>query len=1176
MTKPAFILATAIATIALLLPLHAAEETPKSPKALITTGTVHEQPVPIKIELKDAKELYLVVNDAGDGISADWADWVSPVLLTSDGKRLKLTDLTPKLAKSGWNKVNVDKNAGGQEMKVKGVTVTGIGTHAPSMIAYDLPKGVIGFEAQAAMDDGGLKQGSGATAIFQVYSEKPSDEVLESKAAGSSAMKPYGLEAAKDGMSTFTTPEGLHAALFAAEPMIQNPTNIDIDERGRVWATEAVNYRKWSKLRPEGDRIVVMESTKGDGLADKETVFYQGPELEAPLGICVLPQAKGTKVIVSDAPNVWLFTDTTGNGVADKKELLLTGISGVQHDHGIHAFSFGPDGKFYFNMGNAGKQLHGPDGKPIVDLAGNVVSDVGKPYRQGMVLRCDFDGEKLSNFETLAWNFRNNYEVCVDSFGTLWQSDNDDDGNKGVRINYVMEYGNYGYTDEMTGAGWQVARTNLEPEIPFRHWHQNDPGVIPNLLQTGAGSPTGILINEGSLLGPRFTNQIIHCDAGPRVVRAYPVTNSGAGYKAEIVDILTSTDSWYRPDDDAIAPDGSLFVSDWYDPGVGGHAMGDHDAATIRGRIYRVAPPSSKYVTAPIDLSSPAGAVAALQSPNKVTQYMAWQKLRAWGAEAEPELLKLWHSENPRFRARALHLLARIKGQDQKYVQYAITDKDPNIRITGIRIARELKLNIPVIVAEVVKDPDPQVRRDASIALRGQQATEAATLWTSLANQHDGKDRWYLEALGIGAYGQEDRFFAEWLRSVGDKWNTPAGRDIIWRLRASATADYLAKIIADKATPEQETPRYLRAFDFIAASPEKTKALMHLADLGQSQFVSEEALGRLKDADLNTNPELKSILAKTLAASKGQPQFIALVRDFKIKGQEPELLNVALDHPDDALAGEALQLILADPEGQKIIQDALAGPKSDQVISLLGSSSKAHAVKALAKIVTSSKLPVPLRASAAKALARTQTGAKEILRLAENNQFPADLKLVATTALNLVQYPTLKADIARLFPAPAALGGKPLPPIAELVKIKGDAAHGKALFERAESSCITCHRVNDKGVDFAPALSEIGSKLPKEAIFESIIDPNAGISMGFETTQLETKDGTVAMGIVRSETKDELVLALPGGATNKFAKNQITKREKLKTSMMPSGLNQALSQQDLVDIVEYLASLKKP
>src|SRR5258706_517324 len=152
-----------------------------------------------------------------------------------------------------------------------------------------------------------------------------------------------------------------------------------------------------------------------------------------------------------------------------------------------------------------------------------------------MVFCCHLVGSEV---ETLAWNIRNNYEVAVDSFGTLWQSDNDDDGNRGVRINYVMERGNYGYADEMTGAGWQAKRSNMEEDIPHRHWHQNDPGVMPNLLLTGAGSPTGMAIYEGKLLPEIFRNQMIHADAGPRVVRAYPVKPDGAGYQAEIAKIL--------------------------------------------------------------------------------------------------------------------------------------------------------------------------------------------------------------------------------------------------------------------------------------------------------------------------------------------------------------------------------------------------------------------------------------------------------------------------------------------------------------------------------------------------------------------------------------------------------------------------------------------------------------
>ena len=142
--------------------------------------------------------------------------------------------------------------------------------------------------------------------------------------------------------------------------------------------------------------------------------------------------------------------------------------------------------------------------------------------------------------------------------------------------------------------------------------------------------------------------------------------------------------------------------------------------------------------------------------------------------------------------------------------------------------------------------------------------------------------------------------------------------------------------------------------------------------------------------------------------------------------------------------------------------------------------------------------------------------------------------------------------------------------------MKGDAEKGKALFARAESSCTLCHRAGNVGVDFAPALSEIGSKLGKDAIYDSIINPNAGISMGFETTELRLKNGTPALGIVRSETADLLVLALPGGVTNTFRKDQIAERKKLPVSMMPTGLQALFSQEDFVNLVEYLFSLKSP
>jgi putative membrane-bound dehydrogenase-like protein len=275
----------------------------------------------------------------------------------------------------------------------------------------------------------------------------------------------------ENAVRNLTVADGLEAQLFASEPVMTNPTNIDVDERGRVWVCEAYNYRPaitGNAAKKEGDRILILEDTNGDGKADKSTVFYQGPELESPLGIWVM----GNQIIVSQSPYVWLFTDENGDDKADKKEILLQGMGGTQHDHGMHAFTFGPDGKFYFNFGNEGQTLKDKNNRVLRDKEGNDISL--KNYRMGMVFRCNPD---MSEIEVLGNNFRNNYEVAVDSYGAMWQSDNDDDGNKGVRINYVMDYGNYGYTDEMTGAGWQANRTNIEAEIPHRHWHLNDPGV---------------------------------------------------------------------------------------------------------------------------------------------------------------------------------------------------------------------------------------------------------------------------------------------------------------------------------------------------------------------------------------------------------------------------------------------------------------------------------------------------------------------------------------------------------------------------------------------------------------------------------------------------------------------------------------------------------------------------
>ncbi|MBD2754563.1 PVC-type heme-binding CxxCH protein [Spirosoma validum] len=964
---------------------------------------------------------------------------------------------------------------------------------------------------------------------------------------------------------------GLEATLFASEPMLTNPTDIDVDARGRVWVCEAYNYRpaiNGNPTRKEGDRIVILEDTNGDGKADASKVFYQGPDIESPLGIWV----QGNKVIVSDSPNVWVLTDDNGDDKADRKELLFTGIGGQQHDHGMHTFVFGPDGKWYFNFGNEGGQLLDKDKNAVVDIAtGKTINK--ENFKQGMVFRCDPDGK---NVEVLGQNFRNNYEVAVDSYGTLWQSDNDDDGNKGVRINYVMEYGNYGYTDEMTGAGWQANRDNLEPEIPQRHWHLNDPGVVPNLLQTGAGSPTGIIVYEGKLLPEVFRNQVIHCDAGPNVVRSYPVQKNGAGYKAEIVNVLEGArDQWFRPADVCIAPDGSLIIADWYDPGVGGHQAGDQN----RGRVYRVAPPNSPYTMPKVDVTTVDGTIEALQSPNMSIRYAGWQKLRDMDKKAEKPLAKLYKSsDNPRMQARALWLLSKLD-KGTKYIEIALKSDNPDLRITALRAARERKDNIIPYVKQLVNDPDAQVRRECIIALRRNTSPEAPELWAQLAKQYDGKDRWYLEALGIGADNNWDTYYTAWAKQ-NDPLTSAAGRDIVWRARTKESVPMLAKLAGDPAVDLSQRLRYFRAFDFNPGASEKSTALLAIlqANSGSTETsaadVTKLALRHLDPEFVKKSSVASTALMKLMNDIYGTPEYIELVSRYEPTGENAHLKQLAVQKSMDMMGRDAARQLLKQGGGP-MVWEVVNGNDPDAATNMLMALRRVgnkESIDILKTVALDEKRPVALRKEATRSLGGSIDGADQVVALLTSGDIKGDYKKAAVQGVSNDWRKNIRQKAASFLDGSQSAGGKKLPTMTELLAMTGDAAKGSVVFK---NNCSTCHQVNSEGMDFGPKLSEIGSKLPKEGQYLAILHPDAGISFGFEGWDVKFKDGSSMTGIVSSKTETDLQMKFPGGVVQNYKMSDVVSMKQIDSSMMPSGLQETMSTQELVDLVDYLASLKR-
>ncbi|MDC0311290.1 c-type cytochrome [bacterium] len=995
----------------------------------------------------------------------------------------------------------------------------------------------------------------------------------------------------ENAISQFAIHPELDVELFASEPMLANPTNIDIDHLGRVWVCEVINYRQFrngdSKPREKGDRILILEDTDGDARADSQKVFYQGRDIDSVHGICVL----GDRVLVSANDSVFYLIDSDGDSKADRKEVLFTGISGTQHDHGIHAFVFGPDGKLYFNFGNSGRQIKDKAGNQIIDKAGNPVIANSRPYNQGMIFRCNLDG---SDFETLAWNFRNNWEVCIDSFGSLWQSDNDDDGNRATRINFVMPFGNYGYTDQKTGAGWRTQRTGMHPDVPTRHWYQNDPGIVPNLLITGAGSPTGICVYEGDSLPPVFQNQMIHCDAGPNIVRAYPVEVSGAGYSASIVNMIDGAEKnrWFRPSDVCVAPDGSLIVADWYDPGVGGHRMQD----VQRGRLFRVTAKNAggKYQSPAVDFSTPELSAQALGSPNLATRYLAWKALQEFGSKSVSALEALWSQDNPRHRARALWALGNLnipKTQKIKYIKNGLGDANPDLQITAIRMA--VLLQDQIAYSDIYDDIDfenanPALLRAILVGMRQwmldptpKEADELVETWATIASMYRSPDRWFLEALGIAAENHWDACLAKWRANFsGDPMASTEMKDILWRSRGKSTVAELGGIIKHPSTTADQTKRYFRALDFLN-SDDKANVLAEIAfsdvdyEIDKSNVVLMESANRLTVESLNKN-QLKK-LNQLMEQKRGTPDFISLVNRFSVEQFYSDVLKISADSSNPQLAADAMKLLLNKKQGTQVKDLILrSSPETQQnLCDALANSGTNPGGAILNGIAKQSSLELPLRNYAIKKMGESQSGARTVLSWITKKEKidPGTLPAIQAT-LHGARWNDIRQKANELFPIAATKNSKPLPSMDQLSKRKGDAAKGKLVFENA-GTCAKCHLVNGKGIEVGPDLSEIGNKLSKTALYESILFPSAGISHNYENWMIQKSDGRSITGVLLGETDAEIQIKDDKGIQHNISVDEIDARKRQQVSLMPADLHKELTTGELVDLVEYLSTLKK-
>ena len=337
-----------------------------------------------------------------------------------------------------------------------------------------------------------------------------------------------------------------------------------------------------------------------------------------------------------------------------------------------------------------------------------------------------------------------------------------------------------------------------------------------------------------------------------------------------------------------------------------------------------------------------------------------------------------------------------------------------------------------------------------------------------------------------------------------------------------------------------------------------------------------KTLLRLQGVDLSAKPEAKAALLRHLETLKGAEQYLELVEKFNLRETGDELLKQAVEQSETTAGVKAAGLLVKFDERERLTK-AIADPdpsKGAKIVTVIGLLSDSKTNELLTPMIADPKQPLAIRAAAVGAVGRNAPGQKWLLALVEKKELADDLKFAAANVLLSSADDEIRSAAGKHLSLPATAGGEPLPPIAELVKRSGDAARGKELFATV-GTCAKCHKVKSEGKEVGPDLSEIGTKLSKEAMYLSILDPSAGVSFNYETWALRTFDGTVLTGILVSQTDDAVELKTAESIVHKLSKDDIDQMKKSPLSIMPADIPKLLKAQDLVDIVEYLTTLRK-
>ena len=986
---------------------------------------------------------------------------------------------------------------------------------------------------------------------------------------------------------SFIVADGFEVNLFAADPLLHKPIQMNFDPQGRLWIAASETYPQIAPGQKANDKIIVLEDTDGDGRSDKTTVFADG--LLIPTG--VEPGDGGAYVAAST--ELLHLKDTDGDGKADESRVVLSGFGTEDTHHILHTLRWGPDGMLYMNQSiYIHSHIETPHGVRRLNAGGI----------------WQFRPETMK-LEVFARGFVNAWGHAFDDYGVSFATD----GAGGEGINYVVPGASY-----VTAFGAERILSGLNP-----------------------GSPKlcGLEIVSGRHLPDDWQGNFVANDfRGHRVCR-YIVSEDGAGFTSrEQVELIKSNHVAFRPIDVKMGPDGAIYIADWYNPIIqhGEVDFRDPRRDHTHGRIWRVTAKNRPLVPRPKLYSGDLSKILdGLKAPEAWTRHNVKRRVKdmvldskGWNGkslesrtERVASVVTNWVAElsetDPlvdRHRLEALWLLQAIDFPERELLGSLLQSKDHNVRAAAARCIHHFLLYLrdhgihpppkdfaprPGLwhdVAEswlmqLVRDEHPRVRLEAIRTLGNIPGVRSAEI--AMRALDKPTDKWLDYALWLTMRD----LAPHWLPLVekGEfNFNGNAKHLAFATKSAGATSAIpaLVNLLAEGKVSEQDQAEVIQVIATLGG-PNELKLVLDVAQADATPSARRVALfNELAETARRRNVkpagDLATVIKPWLEPGRDEPSQKAAVNcvgKWKVEPLRGIVTQLASTNETPvALRLASLEALteLGGPESvQMLVKHADAKEpwpvRLTAVASLASLDLKLATEKAVE--VFSSTSPQNDPTALFNALLQHKGGPEALVEALKDKRLPEDAAKFGVRAIDASgrPIPALTESLAKaggLSSGPRELSAEQMQTLVDEVKTNGNPHRGEAIYRRKELNCLKCHAIGGAGGRVGPDMLSLGSSAQIDYIAESLLAPNKKVKENFNSLVVVTDDGKVRSGIKLRQTDTDLLLR--DAEDNEFA-IPLKKIEEQSNgaSLMPAGLADKLTRTELVDLVRFLSELGK-